>query len=107
MNTPTSKAPHICVQVLAQISASCLPFTRNSTATMIHDARMAEPPTKGVQLKIAVIVAPSVIEDAAATCTWTSTLAGSLDHGPVQATTTMIKTAIGSQAWTTSRPDRP
>src|ERR1700752_3057194 len=98
MNTPTSKAPHICVQVLRQMSASCWPFTRSSSATMIHDARMAEPPTNGVQLKTAEIVAPSVIEDAAATCVWNNTMPGSEDHGPVQATTTMTRTAIGSQA---------
>src|SRR6185437_7490959 len=98
MNTPTSKAPHICVHVLFQISASCWPFTRSSNATMIHDARMAEPPTNGVQLKTAPIVAPSVIEDAAETCMCSSTMPGSLDHGPVQATTTATRTAIGSQA---------
>ena len=35
------------------------------------------------------------------------TIAGSFDHGPVQATTTMIRTAIGSQAWKMSLPESP
>src|ERR1700756_520800 len=70
MNTPTSRAPHICDQVLAQISASCLPVTRSSSATMIHEARMAEPPTNGVHLNAAVIFAPWAMEEAAATCNW-------------------------------------
>src|ERR1035438_2143875 len=107
MNTPTRQAPHICDQVLFQISASCLPFPRSSNATMIHDARMAEPPTNGVQLKSAAIVAPWAIEDAAVTCRWSITIPGSLDHGPVQATTTIISTAIGSQAWKMSPPESP
>src|SRR5579864_6821408 len=102
MNTPTRQAPHICDQVLFQISASCLPFTRNSSATMIQEARIAEPPTKGVQLKIAAMVAPWTIDDAAVTWRWSPMMLGSFDHGPVQATTTMTSTAIGSQAATIS-----
>src|SRR6185312_5169599 len=107
MNTPTSRAPHICDQVLFQISPSCWPFTRNNRATMIQDARIADPPTNGVQLKIAAICAPSVIEEAALTCLCSTTRPGSLDHGPVQATTTMIKTAIGNHAWRMSPLERP
>ena len=53
MNTPTRQAPHICDQVLPKISPSCVPLTRSSSATMIQDARIAVPPTNGVQLKTA------------------------------------------------------
>src|SRR5437764_1589519 len=98
MNTPTSSAPHICCQVLFQISASCWPFTRSSNATMIQDARIAEPPTNGVQLNNAVTVAPGLIEEAAVSCTLNPLMPGSGDHGPVQAMTTMTSTAIGSHA---------
>src|SRR5690349_17021308 len=98
MNTPTRHAPHICDQVVDQISESCLPFTRSSSATMIQDARIADPPTNGVHLKAAAMVAPSAIEDAAVTCWFSSAMPGSFDHGPVQATTTTTSTAIGIQA---------
>src|SRR5579863_5243329 len=102
MNTPTRQAPHICDHVLFQISASCAPLTRNSSAMMIQDARIAEPPTNGAQLKIAAMVAPWTTDDAAVTWRWRPTIAGSFDQGPVQATTTITSTAIGSQAWTIS-----
>src|SRR6185437_288976 len=107
MNTPTRHAPHICCHVLAKISPSCLPFTRSSTATMIHDAKIAEPPTNGVQLNTAPMVAPWVIEDAAETAAWNRTIFGRLDHGPVQSVTTTTSTRIGSHAWKMSLPDRP
>src|ERR1700732_3300074 len=68
---------------------------RNSSATPIHEAKMAVPPTNGVQLKIAAMVAPGAIEDAAFTCRCSATMPGSLDHGPVQATTMAIRTRIG------------
>ena len=107
MKTPTSSAPHICDQVLAKISTSCWRLMRSSNATMMNEARMAEPPTNGVHLKTAAIFAPSEIEDAAVTCNCTSTMPGSFDHGPVQATTTTIRTAIGSQACPISASDSP
>src|SRR5690348_782577 len=107
MNTPTRHAPHIWSHVLAKISPSCLPFTRSSTATMTHDARIAEPPTNGVQLNTAPMVAPWVIDEAADTAAWNRTTFGRLDHGPVHNVTTTIKTRIGSQAWKISLPDRP
>src|ERR1051326_1693453 len=102
MNTPTSKAPHICDQVLLKVSRSCSPLMRSSSATMTHDAKMAEPPTNGVQLKSAVIVAPGAIEDAAVTWARKIENEGSVDHGPVQATTTTTRTPIGIQARATS-----
>src|SRR5215471_5951359 len=107
MKTPTSKAPHICDHVLFQISASCLPLMRSSSATMIHEARMAEPPTNGVHLKPASIVAPCVIDEAAVTFSARGAMLGSFDQGPVQATTTMTRTAIGIQACRISLRERP
>src|SRR5215469_9808085 len=98
MNTPTRQAPHICDQVLFQISASCLPFTRNNSATMIQDTRIAVPPTPGLKSNTALMVAPCVIEDWAPTTRCSQTMPGRLDQGPVQATTTTTSTAIGSQA---------
>ena len=87
MKTPTRQAPHICDQVVFQIWASCEPLTRSSSATTIHDARIAEPPTNGLKSNAAVIVAPGAIEDAAATARCSQLIPGSIDHGPVQATT--------------------
>jgi hypothetical protein len=65
---------------------------------MIHDARIAEPPTNGLKAKAADIVAPGVIDDDAPTARFSQLMPGSLDHGPVQATTTATRTAIGSHA---------
>src|ERR1700726_2133554 len=96
MNTPTSKAPHICCQVLLKISASCLPFTRNNSATIIQEARIAVPPTQGLKSNTAEIVVFSVKADLAATTRWSHTIPGKDDHGPVQATTTITSTMIGS-----------
>src|SRR6516162_1243803 len=107
MNTPTSMAPHICCQVLDQISASCRLVIRCSSATMSHETNIAVPPTNGVQLKTAVIVAPGVIEDTAATWRRRPLIAVRLDQGPVQATTTATRTPMGSQASTSSRSESP
>src|SRR5579875_336129 len=107
MNTPTRQAPHICCHVFEKIAASCLPFTRSSSATMTHDARMAVPPTNGVQLNTAPMVAPGVIDEAAETAKCSRTIPGSFDHGPVHSVTTTISTRIGSHAWKISPPDRP
>src|SRR5581483_4855818 len=100
MKTPTRHAPHICDQVLEKIppiwSNLRRPVASIRITTMIHDARIALPPTKGVQLKIAATVAPGESADAAFTCAWNQTMPGSFDHGPVQATTTAISTRIGN-----------
>ena len=42
-------------------------LTRSRITVMIHEARIAEPPTNGVQLNTALIVAPGVIAELAAT----------------------------------------
>src|SRR5579863_2409428 len=107
MKTPTRQAPHICDQVLAKIAPICESFTRNRTATMIHDTRMAVPPTNGVQLNVALILAPGVIAESAATDMCSMMIFGKLDHGPVQATTTATNTAIGNQAMPISPADKP
>src|SRR5215469_7327083 len=98
MNTPTRQAPHICDQVLRKISPSCFPFTRSRRAAMIHETRIALPPTAGLKSNAAVIVVLGAKEDAAATARWSQLIAGRVDHGPVQATTTHTSTAIGSHA---------
>src|SRR4051812_10841195 len=98
MNTPTRQAPHICVQVRRKISPSCWPLTRSRMATIAHDARIAEPPTNGLKSNTALIVAPWERDDAAPTTQWTQITPGSADHGPVQATTTATRTAIGIHA---------
>src|SRR5271154_5019500 len=98
MNTPTRQAPHICDQVLAKIAPICAKLTRSTITVMIQDAKIAEPPTNGVQLKMARIGAPPGRPDVALTSRWSATIDGSFDQGPVQATTTTIKIAIGNQA---------
>src|SRR5215472_14021473 len=107
MKTPTRQAPHICDQVFLKIFASWLPLTRNSSATMIQDARIALPPTNGLKSNAAVIMAFSVKEDLAATARCSQLMAGSGDHGPVHKTTTTTSTMIGSQPWNTSPADMP
>src|SRR5215467_11402079 len=107
MNTPTRQAPHICDQVVAKSSLTWLIVTRSKSAVIIQDTRIAVPATNGVQLNTAPICAPGVIAEAAVTAKCASTMDGKCDHGPVQATTTAIRTAIGSQAVTKSRPERP
>src|SRR6202451_121544 len=107
MKTPTRQAPHICDHVFLKISASCVALTLSSTATMIHDARIALPPTNGLKSNAAVIVAPAVIEDAAETARCSQLIAGTGDHGPVHSTTTTTSTMIGNQPWNTSPADSP
>src|SRR5215813_1996869 len=107
MNTPTRQAPHICDQVLAKISLTWLIVTRSRSAVIIHDARIAVPATNGFQSNTAVILAPGVIAESAVTTKCPRTMDGKSDHGPVQATTTATRTAIGSQAVTKSPPERP
>src|SRR5215469_1643034 len=107
MNTPTSRAPHIWFQVFLKISASCLPLTRNISATLIHDTKMAEPPTAGLKSKTAAMVVFSVNADLAETTRCSQVTPGSDDHGPVHATTTAISTMIGIQPWSTSPTDMP
>src|SRR5215469_9966402 len=96
MKTPTRHAPHICDQVLFQISASCLLLMRSSSATTIQDARIALPPTAGLKSNAAVIVLLAVSEEAAVTARCSQLIAGSVDHGPVHATTTQTSTMMGS-----------
>src|SRR5215472_12735676 len=107
MKTPTSMAPHICDQVLAKISLTWLMLTRSRSALMIQDARIAVPATNGVQLNTAPIFAPGVIAESAVTAKCAKTIDGKCDQGPVQATTTAIRTAIGNQAIAKSPPERP
>src|SRR5260370_775484 len=102
MKTPTRHAPHIWDHVLAKIALIWLMLTRSRITVMIQDTRMAEPPTNGVQLNTALMVAPGVIAELAVTTKCSSTIAGRCDHGPVQATTTAIRIPIGSQAMPTS-----
>src|SRR6516164_7936032 len=67
IKTPTSIAPHICDQVAAKILPSCEPLMRYKSATTIQEAKIALPPTNGVQLNTAATVAPGASEDAAFT----------------------------------------
>ena len=97
MKTPTRQAPHICCHVFFQIAASCCPFMRSSSATMIQETRIAVPPTAGLKSNAAEMVAPGATDDCAVTAAWNQLIAGSFDHGPVHATTTMTRTRIGSQ----------
>src|SRR5690242_8363908 len=105
MNTPTRHAPHIWWNVLRKASprraVSSLPASASSAATMSHDARIAVPPTKGVKLNAAVMVA-LVSGTVAATLARNQLTLGSGDHGPVQAATTTTRTANGIHAWSTS-----
>src|SRR5580698_4019438 len=98
MKTPTRQAPHICDHVLAKIAPICARLTRSRITVMIHDAKIAEPPTNGVQLKMARIGPPPGRPDVAVTSRCRRTMDGNFDQGPVQATTTAISIAIGSQA---------
>src|SRR5579883_1990920 len=107
MNTPTRQAPHICDQLLAKMAPSCEGRTRNRITVMIQDARIAVPPTNGVQLNTAAILAPGVMAESAATAACSRMILGRLDHGPVHATTTTTSTAIGNQAMPTSAAERP
>src|SRR5579872_2307961 len=107
MKMPTRQAPHICDHVLVQASLSWLPFTRSSSAEMIHDTRMAVPATKGVQLKAAVMVAPGVMDDDASTESFSPLIFGRSDHGPVQAMTTTTSTRMGIHPCQISLPARP
>src|ERR1700733_15418408 len=107
MNTPTRQAPHICDQVLAKIARIGAKLTRNTITVMIQDAKIAVPPTNGVQLKMARIGAPPGSPEVAATSKWRPMIPGSFDQGPVQATTTAIRIAIGNQAMPTSPAERP
>src|SRR5262249_15924930 len=67
IKTATRIGPQIWDQVVAKIFASCEPLTRYKSATTIQEAKMALPPTNGVQLKTAATVAPGASEDAAFT----------------------------------------
>src|SRR5580704_13772435 len=107
MKTPTRQAPHICDQVLAKMSRIWPMFTRIKSTTTIQEARIAEPPTKGLKSKAETIVAPGVIEEAAETARCSQLMPGSGDQGPVQATTTAMRTRIGSQPWKISVALRP
>src|SRR5215469_15546874 len=110
MKTPTSIAPHIWYQVRRNISpnwaAFSLPMAMSSSATMIHEARMALPPMYGAKLNTAVTLPFSgqlaASEEHPATCALNQLTFGSGDHGPVQRATTTSSTANGSQACTTS-----
>src|SRR3974390_3584731 len=105
MNTPTSNAPHICLNVLLKISpswrASSLPASPSNAAMISHDARMALPPTHGANLNAAAMVA-LVSGASAVTCAEYQPTAGKLDHGPVQLATTTMSTMKGIQASSTS-----
>src|SRR5689334_11320295 len=103
MKTPTRQAPHICRQVVLQISASCCALMRKSSATMIHETSIAVPPTPGLKSNAAEIVVPSITEDFAVTAACSQTIAGKLDQGPVHATTTTIRVSTGTQAQKISR----
>ena len=74
---------------------------------MIQDTRIAVPPTNGVQLKIALMVAPRRDRRIGGDCIVQHDDRRQVDHGPVQATTTATSTMIGSQAMTTSPPESP
>src|SRR5579872_4390864 len=102
MKTPTRQAPHICDQVLAKIALICAKLTRSASTVSIQETRIAVPPTNGVQLKAARTVAPPGSPEVALTAKCPATTAGSFDQGPVQATTTAMRMAIGSQARPTS-----
>src|ERR1700761_4927278 len=101
MKMPTSSAPHIWPKVLRKISPSCAGPTLSSSATITQDARIAVPPDHGVNLKLIATGWPS-IASWAETPACHQTVFGRSDHGPVQATTTTIRTMKGSQAAKTS-----
>jgi hypothetical protein len=105
MKIPTRNAPQVWLKVFAKIAPSwfdrSFPTAARRAATMIHDAAMAEPPTKGAKLNAAVMVA-LVSGALATTFVETSVIFGSGDHGPVQSVTTMISTTKGAQAMRSS-----
>src|SRR4029079_6088008 len=112
MKTPTSSAPHIWWNVRRKISPICpplsLPIAISSTATMIHEARIALPPIHGAKLNCAVILASAPSAGALATTLVRNQLTfGSGDHGPVQAATTTSSTTNGIHACNTSPDFRP
>ena len=102
MNTPTSSAPHICLNVLRNIWPSWERLVRRSRAIRIHDARMAVPPTNGVNVKVAATGFAPLSDDSAVTLLAKMAIFGSGDHGPVHRTTTMTSTTNGIQACQTS-----
>src|SRR4051794_36535571 len=117
MKTPTSNAPHICLNVRVKISPICAPRRRfnaiSSTTTMIHETRIAVPATNGVQLNTALTSglagshAVVAIEEHA-TAFWLNQLTfGSVDHGPVHAATTTSNTMNGNHACPTSAEVNP
>ena len=73
---------------------------------MIHDTRIAVPPTAGLKSNADVIVAFSTTEDSADTARCSQLMPGNADHGPVHATTTATSTMMGIQASNTSPPLR-
>src|ERR1700758_1845617 len=116
MNTPTSNAPHIWCQVRRKTSPICAPFNlpipSSSSATMIHEARIAVPPTNGAKLKTALTLPLGTGQDGASAEQATAVslnqlILGSGDHGPVQAATTTSSTTKGIQHCSTSPGERP
>src|SRR5208282_216298 len=69
-------------------------------ATMIHEARIAEPPTQGAKLNAAVMLVLISGAVAVTFARYQLTL-GSGDQGPVHSVTTTSSTANGIHAWST------
>src|ERR1700723_1226204 len=92
------------MNVFAKICRKIWRLGRRIARITSQEARIELPPFKGVKLKTEGI-AFCVTEDFAATDSLIRLLAGSVDHGPVQATTTRISTIYGAQANNPSRPE--
>src|SRR6185437_151732 len=83
------------------------PLRRKASAVSIQETKIALPPTKGAKLKSAVMVVPVATDELAATLALKRLTPGSGDHGPVHSTTTTMRMAKGSHAWTISPVVRP
>src|ERR1700758_1436829 len=113
MNTPTSSAPHICLNVRLKIAPIWLPWSRpiaiSRTATMIHETRIAVPPMYGAKLNTALTsgLAGSqafASDEHAVAAVLNQLTFGSGDQGPVHAATTMSRIAKGIHACRISLP---
>src|ERR1700753_2191183 len=116
MKTPTSSAPHICLNVRAKISPIWSPRSRfidiSNTTTMIQETRIAVPATYGAKLNTALTSglagSHAVASDEQATAFCENQISfGNFDHGPVHAATTTSSTMNGSHACPTSAGVRP
>src|ERR1700720_1039747 len=90
INDATNKAPHICWNVREKTCFKTLPPGRRMVKITSQETRIDVPPLSGLKLNTEVI-ALCVTEDRAAIDNLNRLIAGRVDHGPVQATTTMMR----------------